>query len=62
MTDKRIPLDAQQIIKAAVQAWDVVDSAGCPQRTEEGYLLNPDEAIIEFMKPHMQTLKGLIDD
>lgn len=53
--------DAQQIIEAAVQAWDVVDSAGCPQRTEEGYLLNPDEAIIEFMKPHMQALKGLID-
>lgn len=61
MTEKRTPLDAQQIIKAAVQAWDVVDSAGCPQRTEEGYLLNPDEAIIEFMEPHIQALKGLID-
>ena len=51
----------QQIIKAVVQAWDVVDGAGCPQRTEEGYLLNNDEAIIEFMEPHLQALKGLID-
>jgi hypothetical protein len=54
--------DTQQIIKAAVQAWDLVTSGNCPDRTSDGQLLNLDEAIVEFMHPHLEALKGLTDD
>jgi microcompartment protein CcmK/EutM len=53
---------AIDVIKAAVQAWDLVTSGNCPDKTSDGQLLNLDEAIVEFMHPHLEALKGLIDD
>lgn len=69
MTDKRIPLDAQQIIKAAVQAiLDVVegdygeytDGDDCSHGRIEAEVCQ--DCINEHLIPHLQALKGLIDE
>jgi hypothetical protein len=48
---------AIDVIKAAVQAIEDVVEGVYPM-----CIANLDEAIIEFMHPHLVALKGLIDD
>jgi hypothetical protein len=70
MTDKRIPLDAQQIIKAAVQAIEDVVEENVRPRKNNRYRCDHDrwdfehcdDCIREHLIPHLQAMKGLIDD
>jgi len=67
---QKTPLDAQQIIKAAVQAIEDVVEENVRPRKSTRYRCDHnrwdfehcDHCIREHLIPHLQSLKGLIDD